>query len=257
MEFLINFGGSIVEKIRIQKALSECGIASRRKAEEMIKQNLVFVNGKPAKIGDKVDLSRDKILVDGKLIDGNAKKFYIMLHKPRGFVSTVSDELGRKCVTDLVRDVPAKIYPVGRLDKDSEGLLLMTNDGEFSNAVMHPSRHVEKRYRVTVKPKITETQLVKLSSGMEIDGYKTEPAKITVLKTSDDRSVLEIVIKEGRNRQIRKMCEQAGLDVARLKRISIGQLKLGMIQPGKWRSLSAQEVKMFTSKKAEPNSTNY
>jgi len=234
-----------VEKIRIQKALSECGITSRRKAEELIKQNLVSVNGKTAKIGDKVDLSRDKISVDGKLVACEVKKYYIMLHKPRGFVSTMSDELSRKCVADLVRDVPAKIYPVGRLDKDSEGLLLMTNDGDFSNAILHPSRHVEKKYRVTVKPKANEKQLVKLSSGMEIDGYKTEPARITVLKDVEDRTVLEVIIKEGRNRQIRKMCEQVGLNVARLKRISIGQLKLGMLQPRQWRDLSIQEVKMF------------
>ena len=211
----------------------------------MIKQNLVSVNGKTAKIGDKVDLSRDKISVDGKLVACEVKKYYIMLHKPRGFVSTMSDELSRKCVADLVRDVPAKIYPVGRLDKDSEGLLLMTNDGDFSNAILHPSRHVEKKYRVTVKPKANEKQLVKLSSGMEIDGYKTEPARITVLKDVEDRTVLEVIIKEGRNRQIRKMCEQVGLNVARLKRISIGQLKLGMLQPRQWRDLSIQEVKMF------------
>ena len=234
-----------MEKIRIQKALSECGITSRRKAEELIKQNLVSVNGKTAKIGDKVDLSRDKISVDGKLVACEVKKYYIMLHKPRGFVSTMSDELSRKCVADLVRDVPAKIYPVGRLDKDSEGLLLMTNDGDFSNAILHPSRHVEKKYRVTVKPKANEKQLVKLSSGMEIDGYKTEPARITVLKDVEDRTVLEVIIKEGRNRQIRKMCEQVGQNVARLKRISIGQLKLGMLQPRQWRDLSIQEVKMF------------
>ena len=234
-----------MEKIRIQKALSECGIASRRKAEELIKQNLVSVNGKTAKIGDKVDLSRDKISVDGKLVACEVKKYYIMLHKPRGFVSTMSDEVSRTCVADLVRDVPAKIYPVGRLDKDSEGLLLMTNDGYFSNAILHPSRHVEKKYRVTVKPKANEKQLVKLSSGMEIDGYKTEPARITVLKDVEDRPVLEVIIKEGRNRQIRKMCEQVGLNVARLKRISIGQLKLGMLQPRQWRDLSIQEVKMF------------
>ena len=234
-----------MEKIRIQKALSECGIASRRKAEELIKQNLVSVNGKTAKIGDKVDLSRDKISVDGKLVACEVKKYYIMLHKPRGFVSTMSDELSRKCVADLVRDVPAKIYPVGRLDKDSEGLLLMTNDGDFSNAILHPSRHVEKKYRVTVKPKANEKQLVKLSSGMEIDGYKTEPARITVLKDVEDRTVLEVIIKEGRNRQIRKMCEQVGLNVARLKRISIGQLKLGMLQPRQWRDLSIPDVKMF------------
>lgn len=238
-----------MEKIRIQKVLSECGVASRRKAEELIKNNLVLVNGKTAKIGDKVDPNADKIFVNGELINRDVKKYYIMLHKPRGFVSTLSDELNRKCVADLVSEIPAKIYPVGRLDKDSEGLLLMTNDGEFSNSIIHPSRHIEKKYRVTVRPKVTEEQLVELSSGMEIDGYKTAPARVNVLKSAEDRSVLEIIISEGRNRQIRKMCELAGLEVARLKRVSIGQLKLGMLQPGKWRELSPQEVKMFAPKK--------
>lgn len=238
-----------MEKIRIQKVLSECGVASRRKAEELIKNNLVLVNGKTAKIGDKVDPNADKIFVNGELINRDVKKYYIMLHKPRGFVSTLSDELNRKCVADLVSEIPAKIYPVGRLDKDSEGLLLITNDGEFSNAIIHPSRHIEKKYRVTVRPKVTEEQLVELSSGMEIDGYKTAPARVNVLKSAEDRSVLEIIISEGRNRQIRKMCELAGLEVARLKRVSIGQLKLGMLQPGKWRELSQQEIKMFAPKK--------
>ena len=238
-----------MEKIRIQKVLSECGVASRRKAEELIKNNLVLVNGKTAKLGDKVDPNADKIFVNGKLINRDVKKYYIMLHKPRGFVSTLSDELNRKCVADLVSEIPAKIYPVGRLDKDSEGLLLMTNDGEFSNAIIHPSRHIEKKYRVTVRPKVTEEQLIELSSGMEIDGYKTAPARVNVLKSAEDRSVLEIIISEGRNRQIRKMCELAGLEVARLKRVSIGQLKLGMLQPGKWRDLSQQEIKMFAPKK--------
>lgn len=238
-----------MEKIRIQKVLSECGVASRRKAEELIKNNLVLVNGKTAKLGDKVDPNADKIFVNGKLINRDVKKYYIMLHKPRGFVSTLSDELNRKCVADLVSEIPAKIYPVGRLDKDSEGLLLITNDGEFSNAIIHPSRHIEKKYRVTVRPKVTEEQLVELSSGMEIDGYKTAPARVNVLKSAEDRSVLEIIISEGRNRQIRKMCELAGLEVARLKRVSIGQLKLGMLQPGKWRELSQQEIKMFAPKK--------
>ena len=231
-----------MEKIRIQKVISDCGITSRRKAEEMIEKGLVFVNGKLAHVGDKINPDIDKITVNGKLVEKN-KKYYIMLHKPRGYVSTMNDELNRKCVAELTKDLPEKVYPVGRLDKDSEGLLLMTNDGDFSNAVIHPSKHIEKRYRVTVKPEITEEQLVKLSSGMDIDGYKTEPAKITVLKTDKDRSVLEIILKEGRNRQIRKMCEKVNLEVARLKRVSIGQLKLGMLQPGKWRELTSEEVK--------------
>lgn len=232
-----------LEKIRIQKMLSDCGVASRRKAEEMIKKGIVTVNGKQAYIGDKVDPSVDKVTVDGKLVDYKTKKYYIMLNKPRGYVSTMNDELNRKCVALLTQDIPEKVYPVGRLDKDSEGLLLMTNDGDFANAVIHPSKHVEKKYRVTVKPKVTEDQLIKMSSGMEIDGYKTEPAKITVIKTEPERVVLEIVLKEGRNRQIRKMCEKVNLEVARLKRISIGQLKLGMLQPGKWRDLTAEEIK--------------
>ncbi len=237
-----------MKKIRIQKILSESGVASRRKAEDMIKNKAVCINKKVAQIGDKADLNVDKIFVNGRLIDCNVKKHYIMLHKPRGYVSTTKDELGRKCVMHLVSDIPEKIYPVGRLDKDSEGLLLMTNDGEFLNAVIHPANSIEKKYRVTVKPKVTENQLVTLSSGMTIDGYKTEPARVTVLKSADDRAVLEIIIKEGRNRQIRKMCEQSGLNVARLKRVALGQLKLGMLAPGKWRNLSTQEIKLFSKK---------
>ncbi len=237
-----------MKKIRIQKILSKSGVASRRKAEEMIRNKMVCINKKIAEIGDKADPSEDKIFVNGRLIDCNVKKHYIMLHKPRGYVSTTKDELGRKCVMHLMRDVPAKIYPVGRLAKDSEGLLLVSNDGDFLNSVIHPANSIEKRYRVTVKPKVTEEQLVTLSSGMTIDGYKTEPAKITVLKSAEDRTVLEIIIKEGRNRQIRKMCEQTGLSVARLKRVGIGQLKLGMLAPGKWRNLSPQEIKLFAKK---------
>ncbi len=237
-----------MKKMRIQKILSESGVASRRKAEDMIKNKAVCINKKVAQIGDKADPNVDKIFVNGRLIDCNVKKHYIMLHKPRGYVSTTKDELGRKCVMHLVSDIPEKIYPVGRLDKDSEGLLLMTNDGEFLNAVIHPANSIEKKYRVTVKPKVTENQLVTLSSGMTIDGYKTEPARVTVLKSADDRAVLEIIIKEGRNRQIRKMCEQSGLNVARLKRVALGQLKLGMLAPGKWRNLSTQEIKLFSKK---------
>lgn len=237
-----------MKKIRIQKVLSEHGIASRRKAEEMIKSKLVVVNGKIAQIGDKIDLQQDKIYVAGKPIEIDIKKYYIMLYKPRGFISTMRDEFGRKCVANLVRDIPARVYPVGRLDKDSEGLLLMTNDGDFSNEILHPSKEIEKKYRVTIKPKITEDQLIKLSSITKIDEYKIKPAKINILKIAEDRTVLEFIIKEGKNRQIRKMCEQAGLKVARLKRIAIGNLKLGMLQPGKWRELLPQEIKMLLKK---------
>ncbi len=232
-------------KIRLQKVLADMGVASRRKAEQMIADGLVKVNGEVAKIGDKVDPSKDKIYLKGKKLTTSAPndKYYIMLHKPRGFVTTMSDEMGRKCVAELVTDIPARIYPVGRLDRDSEGLLLMTNDGEFANAVTHPSRHIYKVYRVTVRPSISDEQISKMSGGMEIDGRKTAPCEVRVIERKEGRVVLEIVLHEGRNRQIRKMCEQLGIEVARLKRTEIGQIKLGMLQTGKWRSLTQEEYK--------------
>ncbi len=234
-----------MKKVRLQKMLSDYGISSRRRAEDLIKEGKVSVNGRIAKLGDKVEPNKDKVIVNGKKVIKQSHKYYIMLHKPRGFVSTMEDELSRKCVAGLVSDVPARVYPIGRLDKDSEGLILMTNDGEFANSIMHPSKHIEKKYRVTVKPRITENQLVEMSAGMEIDGYMTQPTTINVLKTGNDRTVLEFILKEGRNRQIRKMCEKVGLKVARLKRIAIGRVKLGMLQPGEWRELTSEEVKML------------
>lgn len=241
-----------IELVRLQKVLADCGIASRRKSEQLIEEGSVKVNGKIAKIGDKVNPATDKIYVKGKRVSNRSKQkyYYIMLHKPRGFVTTMSDEMGRKCVAELVTDIPARIYPVGRLDRESEGLLLMTNDGDFANKVMHPSKHVYKVYRVTVRPSITEEQLIKMETGMEIDGRMTAPAEIHVVQRQENRCVLEIILREGRNRQIRKMCEQLGLEVPRLKRIAIGQVKLGMLQPGKWRELSQDEIHKLT---ARPN----
>lgn len=232
------------ELVRLQKYMADCGIASRRKSEEMIANGMVKVNGKVAMIGDKVNPSKDKVSVKGKKLTSatKTKRYYIMLNKPRGYVTTMSDEMGRKCVAELVKDVPARIYPVGRLDRDSEGLLLMTNDGEFANRVTHPSKHVYKVYRVTVRPAVTEEQLVILSSGMVIDGRKTAPAEIHVVQREEGRCVLEIILREGRNRQIRKMCEQVGLEVPRLKRIAIGQVKLGGLKSGAWRELTKDEV---------------
>lgn len=231
------------KNIRLQKILADCGIASRRKTEELIEKGAVRVNGTVAKIGDKADPGRDKITVNGRKVVAANKLYYVMLHKPRGYVTTMSDEMGRKCVAELVSDIPARLYPVGRLDRESEGLLLMTNDGEFANAIIHPSRHVPKTYRVTVRPTVTEEQLTQMNIGIEIDGRKTAPADVWVISREPGRVVLEIILQEGRNRQIRKMCEQLGLDVARLKRIAIGQVKLGMLQPGKWRELTGDEVK--------------
>lgn len=229
-------------KVRLQKYLSECGVASRRKAEDLIMAGRVKVNGKPASIGDKIDPIRDTVVVAGKKIKKTKKNTYIMLHKPRGFITTLSDEMGRKCVAQLVEDVGTRVYPVGRLDRDSEGLLLLTDDGEFANALTHPTRHVPKTYRVTVRPTITEEQITALTTGIEIDGRMTMPSEVRVLEKKEGRVVLEIIIYEGRNRQIRKMCDSLGLEVARLKRTQIGSVKLGMLKQGDWRNLTEEEV---------------
>lgn len=230
------------ENIRLQKYISECGVASRRKAEELISLNKVKVNGKLAKIGDKINPQKDTVTVNGEKIKNDSSMRYIMLHKPRGFVTTMEDELGRKCVVQLVSDVNERVYPIGRLDKDSEGLLLMTNDGEFANAMMHPAHHISKTYRVTVRPNINENQITAMITGLHVDGRMTAPAEVKVLQKEPDRVVLEIVLHEGRNRQIRKMCEEQNLEVARLKRTAVGILKLGMLPQGKWRDLTKDEV---------------
>ena len=232
---------------RIQKVLSEQGIVSRRKAEEWIEQGKIKVNGRPAVLGQKINPNRDVVTIDGERVyfQKSSQKYYIMLHKPRGYVTTMNDELGRKCVAELVEDVPERVYPIGRLDKDSEGMLLFTNDGDFANLIMHPSHHVSKTYRVTVRPDISDAQVVQLSTGVVIDGKKTSPAHVTVLEKEPGRVVLQVVIYEGRNRQVRKMCEAVGLEVARLKRTAIGPLKMGMLAPGKWRELRPGEIGMI------------
>ncbi|MDE5556821.1 MAG: rRNA pseudouridine synthase [Ruminococcus sp.] len=233
-----------MEKIRIQKMIADSGYCSRRKAETLISQGRVKLNVRPVKLGDKCGF-KDIITVDGERLYMPRKKnfVYIMLNKPRGYVTTVSDELDRRCVMDLLDGVEERVYPVGRLDRNSEGLLLFTNDGEFANSIMHPSRHIAKTYRVTVRPDISDEQLVRLSEGVEIDGRKTLPASVVVKEKQQGRVVLLITIKEGRNRQIRKMCEAVGLEVARLRRISIGPLKLGMLKPSAWRELTADELR--------------
>lgn len=234
-----------MEKIRIQKIIADSGVCSRRKAEEFISDGRVKVNGHSCKLGDKALPGKDIITIDGEKIAVAKKRqlFYIMLNKPRGYVTTMSDELDRKCVTDLLDGIPERVYPIGRLDKNSEGLLLFTNDGAFANDIMHPSRHISKTYRVTVRPDINDEQLIKLSSGVEIDGKMTQECSVIVLDKQPGRVVLQMTIHEGRNRQIRKMCEAVNLEVARLKRISIGPVKLGMLQPGKSRELTDNEVR--------------
>lgn len=238
-------------KIRLQKHLSECGIASRRKAEELILAGKVRVNGRVAVLGAKVDPKRDKVQVSGKTVIAKNEKMYIMLHKPRGYVTTTKDELDRKCVTDLVKDAPVKLFPVGRLDRNSEGLLLMTNDGGFANSLTHPSAHVNKTYRVTVKGEVGDEELIKLREGIELDGRKTFPCEVFVAERKSDRTVLIFIIQEGRNRQIRRMCEAVELEVIRLKRTEIAGVKLGMLPQGKWRPLNEREMRHLTNVNAE------
>lgn len=235
------------ELVRLQKFLSQGGVCSRRKAEELILNGRVKVNGKPAKIGDKIDPYRDKVMYANRRVMPATNHMYIMLHKPRGFVTTLSDEANRKCVKDLVQDAGTRLFPVGRLDKNSEGLLFMTNDGEFANKLTHPSRHVSKVYRVTVREKVSEDILVKLSSGVVIDGEKTAPCDVNIIDKFDDRTVLSFVLYEGKNREIRKMCDVCGLTVIRLKRTEIAGVKLGMLPQGKWRELNEKELKHLSN----------
>lgn len=233
---------STKKPIRLQKYIAQCGEASRRKAEELIIKGKVKVNGHPAEIGMSVIPGKDLVVIGEKTLAMPKGKNYIVLNKPRGYVTTMSDELGRRDITELVKDIDSRIFPVGRLDKDSEGLLLMTDDGEFANSLTHPSKHVPKIYHVSVKPNITEAQLTQIQTGIVLDGVKTAPAKAALLRRYPDRCVIEITLFEGRNREIRRMCEEMGLEVARLERVGIGNLKLGGLKPGCWRELEDKEV---------------
>ncbi|MDY5008877.1 pseudouridine synthase [Candidatus Allofournierella merdipullorum] len=230
---------------RIQKVMAEQGLCSRRAAEQIILEGRVKLNGHPVRLGDKMDVNHDVLMIDGERIRLVKKQeyHYLMLHKPRGFVTTTSDERGRKTVMDLLADYPVRVFPVGRLDKDSEGLLLLTNDGGFANLMMHPSHGVSKLYRVTVHPRADESQVVALSKGVTLDdGTVTQPAVVNVVVDEPGRTVLEMTIKEGKNRQIRRMCEAVGLEVVRLRRSAMGAVKLGMLQPGQYRELTKSEV---------------
>lgn len=232
-------------EVRLQKFMAEQGIASRRKSEDLIRAGKVKVNGHIAVIGQKINPKKDLVTVGKqKIVPPKTRNMvYIMLNKPRGYVTTVSDEYDRKTVMDLISDIKERIYPVGRLDKDSEGLLIMTNDGSFTNCLTHPSHGLAKVYRVTVRPAVDDEILYNLRNGIVIDGRKTAPADVTVLTEKENRVVLEFVLHEGRNREIRKMCESQGLEVARLKRTAVGSLKLGVLPQGKYRELTEQEVK--------------
>lgn len=236
-----------MEKVRIQKIIADSGYCSRRKAETLIEEGEVRVNGRPVSLGDKADPKNDLITVGGeRIVSEGVTLRYIKLYKPRGYVTTMSDEQGRKIVTELLSGIPERVYPVGRLDRNSEGLLLLTNDGAFANEMTHPSRHVPKTYRVTVSERVSDEQLNRLSAGVEIEpGLYTLPCKVTVLVEEEERTVLEFVIREGKNRQLRRMCEAVGLTVKRLRRTSVGGVKLGMLHPGEYAELTKEELSML------------
>ncbi len=243
-----------MEPIRLHKFMSDAGVMSRRAAEKEIADGNIFVNGEPAVLGQKVDPEKDEIRYNGRRIylpDNREKKTYIVLNKPRGFVTTMSDEMGRRCVASLVADVGCRVYPVGRLDKVSEGMLILTNDGDFANYMMHPQHEVPKYYNVRIEGEITDEQVKALSSPMEIDGYDIRPVAVTVLECADGHSTLQMELYEGRNRQIRKMCEQVGIHIIRLKRIAIGDIPLGSLRLGKWRHLTAAELTSLMPSGAE------
>lgn len=232
---------------RIQKLIAASGLCSRRQAELWIQQGRVLCNGETVLLGQSADPDRDVILVDGKPLPARQEPVYLMLHKPKGYVTTLSDEKGRRDVSALVRDCGRRVYPVGRLDMDSEGLLLFTDDGAFAELLTHPRHEVDKRYHVWVG-QFSPEGLERLKKPIWLDGYQIHPPRVHILqRLGQEQAVLEVVIHEGRNRQVRRMCARAGMPVKRLLRVAEGPLSLGDLPVGKWRYLSGEEVKKLTA----------
>jgi 23S rRNA pseudouridine2605 synthase len=230
-------------KERLQKLISAAGITSRRAAEDMILNGRVTVNGTVVtELGTKADPVADRITVDNIPLVITTKKLYILLYKPVGYMTTLDDPEGRPLVTDLLKEVGERVYPVGRLDYNTEGLLLLTNDGDWANRLMHPRNEVEKEYHVRVRGKVHKSQLALLAGGVEIDGGKTAPAKVRMIKEGEQNDWFSISIHEGRNRQVRRMCEVVSLSVVRLRRVRYGMLSMGDLKPGQFRYLSEAEV---------------
>jgi len=236
----------MMEELRIHKYLSNQGIMSRRNAEEAVMRGRVSVNGKKAEVGQKVIPEIDEIAIDGVLLapKPEGRKTYIMLNKPAGVVTTMSDEKERTCISDILdkEDIKERIYPVGRLDMYSEGLLLLTNDGEIANKLMHPKNEISKMYHVSIKGELREELVKKFSEPFEIDGKMTSPAKTEVVEQKNGVTKLKIEIAEGKNRQIRRICENLELVILKLKRIRVGNISLGNLKPGQWRHLSQGEI---------------
>ena len=231
-----------MSELRLQTYLSEQGILSRRAAEEEIRKGRITVNDCTAVLGMKIDPQRDIVKYEGRAVNASVRHIYLMLNKPKGYVTTMKDEKGRPCVAELIKDVGIRVYPIGRLDLESEGLLLFTNDGELANRLMHPKFHKPKLYHVKIRGAVSPETIGALERPMEIDGYLTKPVRITVVSRREDATVLAMELFEGRNRQIRKMCESLGLMILSLKRISIGEVKLGNLAPGKWRYLTRAQI---------------
>ncbi|MBQ8345007.1 MAG: rRNA pseudouridine synthase [Clostridia bacterium] len=237
-----------MDSIKLQKYFSDCGIMSRRAAETVIANREVTVNGQIASLGDRIVPNRDTVVYKGQEIHPKAGAHtYLLLHKPRGYVTTVSDEKGRPTALSLLKGVSERVYPVGRLDMDSEGLLLLTDDGELTYALTHPRHSIPKRYHVTISGALTPSVLQRLSSSMVLDGYRILPVEVTVLSSSDQtkEAVLEMILYEGRNRQIRKMCGAVGLSVKRLCRVAIGNIELGDLPRGDFRPLTEEEIQQL------------
>jgi len=227
---------------RLQKIIAQAGLASRREAEKWIEQGKVFLNGHPAKLGDRADLTVDQIRVNGKDLTTVEEKVTVLLNKPRGYVSTLKDPEGRRLVTDLVADIPQRLFPVGRLDYNTEGLILLTNDGVLAQRVSHPSHHIEKTYLVKVRGLLTVKMVKRLELGLILEDGKTAPAKVANIRTSGSNCWFELTLHEGRNRQVRRMCDVLGLSVVRLKRIRLGFLDLNNTTTGCYRHLTTGEI---------------
>ena len=238
---------------RLQKVLAEIGLASRRQSEEMIREGRVTVNGRAARIGEKVDPSRDHIKVDGRRVALPSEKLYLLLHKPKNTVTTLEDPEGRPTVLSLVKEKRARLFPVGRLDYDAEGFLLLTNDGDLAHRLSHPSFRIPRTYRVKVKGKPSPEEIRKLSRGISLEDGPTAPCRITFLRETRENAWMEMTLREGRNRQVKRMWEKMGYPVLKLKRVSFAGLALGNLQPGEYRALGPKELEKIRRMTGDPS----